>query len=899
MGEKMQNKIKNMLQYYSDMMASVNYHSKNGATNANIIKKDVKLINNTLKNLEKSNKSNNASLIRLLKSQNENMTINNSKLSELLDVQCEYIANNDKFDTLLKGQSIDMQNKESLEVMNTSREMKFSIVTAAYNSERYLPDYFLSIVKQKDFDVENDLEIIIVDDGSIDNTAGIVNTWIENSNLNIKYIYQKNKGQSEARNEGLKAISNEWVTFIDSDDFISDNYFYNIKKNIIKYDEDLYVLPWEFYFEDDASRKREHPLNWRFDKTQLIDIEKRPEYINLSVSSAVFKTMYIKIFDLKFKEIKPNFEDAEFYLNYVSKVNVKNVCFINDVKYFYRKRSDETSTIDLSKKDPVRFLNLLNNGYIKSLENHPNHLTKLTILYDLRWNIEGFNNELKILGDIVDLDERINLIDQIMDYYELEDLKEALDKKLIGLNFYKIMSAHYFDNYTSDDVKIQYFYETKDFLMLKFECLESQIGEVKINTGDEIYSPLDFEFRYKDIYATKLESIMEYIVYIPKTLKIESISYSEENLEITKINTKYKKKHFNSESTLLFFDRADTADDNAEHLYRWFKENKKEYKNIYFVLKKDAKDWSRLSDEGFNMVDYDSQEFDDLYCNGDFIFSSGGDSGSIENYKRYRYFWYKSSIKFIFLQHGITKDNIKNWLMSKRYDQMFTTMTKEYEFVKNEVFNDKTVQNVGLSRYDNLMKLETYKKKVLIFLTWRGYLPVNDKKKLRETTYYKNLVKLSKIQKSLNEEVLVILHPNMKDIYNQISKDMGGVEVQMIQEIKIQEELAQAKVLITDYSSIAFDAAYINKPVIYYQFDKEEFFGNHTYDENPNLFSYENDAFGDLVYTEEELVNSLRTLKMNNFKLDSLYQRRKDLAFGDTTESASEKIFSFMINEYK
>ncbi len=635
-------------------------------------------------------------------------------------------------------------------------------------------------------------------------------------------------------------------------------------------------------------------MNWRFNNTQVINIEEHPEYINLSVSSAVFKSMYIKLLDLQFKAIKPNFEDAEFYLNYVSSSNIKSVSFINDVQYYYRKRANASSTIDKSKTDPARFSSLLQDAYLNTLENFNSDNTKMTILYDIRWNVEGFYNQFEYLHSRIDLNERKQLLDNIMSYYTLEDLAYALKTKIISMNFYRTMAAHYFD-----EVMVQYFYETKDFLILKVEMLESQIQDIKFTNDNEEYSFSDFEYRHKEIYTTEFGNYNEYIVYVPKELNVPNIECKGNELEVSKVNNNYENKTFNEDSTILFFDRADTADDNAEHLYRWFKENKKDYKNIYFILKKNAKDWERLEQEGFNLVDYDSKQFDQLYCDGDFIFSSGGDAASIENYKRYRYFWYKSGIKFIFLQHGITKDNIKNWLMSKRYDQMFTTLTNEYEFVKDEVFTEKMVQNVGMPRYDNLLNLPKEKKHITIFLTWRGYLPVNDPKKLKESEYYQKIISFSKLQQVINDEVLIILHPNMKTIYDQISQDLSGVEVQMIQNVEIQKILADSKVLITDYSSIAFDAAYIDKPVIYYQFDKDEFFNNHTYEENSKLFCYENDAFGDLVYTEEELLSSLTRIKDNEYNVEEKYQIRKENQFESSSLSSSERIFNFMVTEYK
>ncbi len=211
----MSNKLKRVLKYYSDMAASINYHSKNGAMNTNAMKKELKSVQKTISELYAVNNA-------------EQKNVQNIK--NTLDEELRQIKDILRFDT-------------------GANNVKFSIVTATYNSGEYLSDYFFSMVKQKKVNIQENLEIIIVDDGSTDNTASIVEKWQEHSPLNIKYIYQENKGQSEARNLGLKYITNDWVTFIDSDDFISPNYFYNISRNILEHNEELYVLPWKFHFE--------------------------------------------------------------------------------------------------------------------------------------------------------------------------------------------------------------------------------------------------------------------------------------------------------------------------------------------------------------------------------------------------------------------------------------------------------------------------------------------------------------------------------------------------------------------------------------------------------------------------------------------------------------------------
>ena len=91
--------------------------------------------------------------------------------------------------------------------------MKISVIIPTYNREKLISNTIESVLQQT-YKVD---EIIIVDDGSIDNTKDIVNTYSSNHH-NIKYIYQENKGVSNARNHGILLAQNSWICFLDSDD---------------------------------------------------------------------------------------------------------------------------------------------------------------------------------------------------------------------------------------------------------------------------------------------------------------------------------------------------------------------------------------------------------------------------------------------------------------------------------------------------------------------------------------------------------------------------------------------------------------------------------------------------------------------------------------------------------
>ena len=107
--------------------------------------------------------------------------------------------------------------------------MKLSILTATYNREKYLKRLYESIINNQNYGLE--AEWIIIDDGSIDRTKSLVEDFILENKLDIKYIYQKNSGKMSAINLGANMATGELLIDCDSDDFFSDNAFEIIYRN--------------------------------------------------------------------------------------------------------------------------------------------------------------------------------------------------------------------------------------------------------------------------------------------------------------------------------------------------------------------------------------------------------------------------------------------------------------------------------------------------------------------------------------------------------------------------------------------------------------------------------------------------------------------------------------------
>lgn len=93
--------------------------------------------------------------------------------------------------------------------------------------------------------------------------------------------------------------------------------------------------------------------------------------------------------------------------------------------------------------------------------------------------------------------------------------------------------------------------------------------------------------------------------------------------------------------------------------------------------------------------------------------------------------------------------------------------------------------------------------------------------------------------------------------------------------------------MITDYSSVAFDFAYIKKPLIYYQ--------NDDYHYEKGYFDYETMGFGDIIQTEEELIDKIIEYIENNCQMEEKYQKRVDKFFKYTDKNNSKRVYEWIL----
>lgn len=828
---------------------------------------------------------------------------------------------------------VDMYKKRITQVkrylpIKRAGKNQYTVVAAVYNVEKYLDDFFSSLTKQR-LNFKKHIQIILVDDGSVDKSAEIIQKWQQKFPQNIRYFYKENGGQASARNLGLQYVETDWVTFIDPDDFVSPDYFYKtdtfLRKNA---NISIVGCPLVFYFEDKDMVKDTHPLKYRFAKGDVVlPLSNLKDHLQLSASTAFFKIDNIRNAHISFDEaMKPSFEDAKFVTDYILNTDLStNAAFLSKISYFYRKRSDGSSTLDGAWQNPLLFSRVIEKGCIEILKtakkkfgNIPEHIQRI-VLYHIIWYFGRIVNKPAALSHLNE-EQKKHFIALLHEMFSYIDEKTILRFNLAGTWFFqKVALLGLFKN-TAPKSQIAYIEDfdlKKKQILVKYFSNFPIIEQWMIN-GKEIFPKYQKEVVYDFLGSLYTK---EYRTWLPchdmgdlelflagKKAKLTFSGKQFDKLPIETVFTSFKQKSTIKSNAWILMDRDNQADDNAEHLYRYISENHPK-QDIYFALKKTSSDWKRLEQDGFNLLEFGSSAFESKLKDCAKIISSHVD-GYITHYFKDNSLLDKD---YVFLQHGITKDDLSGWLNTKKIACFVTATNPEYHSIVDNTtaykFGKKEVKLTGFPRYDRLLiNNNTESKQILIMPTWRSsivgtYISGTERTRnpdFMKTNYAKHWHGFMNhaILKELNDQGYQIIfapHPSIQEYMDEFTVP-NFIKIYSYSEGNIQSVFQNTSILITDYSSVAFDVAYLNKAILYYQFDYDEVFssGNHTYQKG--YFDYNRDGFGAVAYNEKEILAALKDLVDNQAKVPDLYQTRIDKTFQFRDSNNCERVYQAILD---
>jgi len=316
------------------------------------------------------------------------------------------------------------------------KNSKISVIVPIYNVENYLNNCIDSIINQ----TYSNLEIILVDDESTDNSGKIADEYIKKDNR-IKVIHKKNGGLSDTRNAGIEIATGDYLMFIDSDDFFPINAC-EVLVNKIEEKQADYVIG-NYINTQENGKLWEKPIfnteKYKEFELSIKDYKDSFYIMNSSACNKIFKASFIKELNLKFEVGLPA-EDAIFTTYCFIKAN--KVVYIPEIIYCYRQRNAGTS---ISMNCTEKYFNGINNAYKiiynNFKENDEIGFYRFFYAKSMTYMLYKFIDS-KFIND----EQKIDILSQMRWFYKLsKELNVPACQESLSLIIDKIINGDYKD----------------------------------------------------------------------------------------------------------------------------------------------------------------------------------------------------------------------------------------------------------------------------------------------------------------------------------------------------------------------------------------------------------------------------------------------------------------------
>ena len=263
---------------------------------------------------------------------------------------------------------------------------KISVVIPVYKVEEYLRETVDSVLAQS-IGFEENIQLILVNDGSPDNSEEICLEYKNRYPENVIYLKKENGGVSSARNEGFPYIEGKYVNFLDSDDCWSEDAFEKMTELFDENYELTDVVTARKKFFD--GRDGWHHLDYRFYRTRIADLRQEFDTVQLDVTGALIKTEALG--GRRFSSMLKYGEDAVFVSSILLQKRTLGVC--REAVHLYRKRQDESSALQNELHSRSYYFDSPEYFHRELFRQSMDRYGKIelfiqyTVMYDLSWRV--------------------------------------------------------------------------------------------------------------------------------------------------------------------------------------------------------------------------------------------------------------------------------------------------------------------------------------------------------------------------------------------------------------------------------------------------------------------------------------------------------------------------------
>lgn len=765
-----------------------------------------------------------------------------------------------------------------------------SVIVPVYNVSAYLAESLESVLGQT-IGLEN-IEIILVDDGSTDNTADICKHYTTKFPDSIRYVAQRNKGVAAARNKGMSMALGRYINFFDADDIWQREAYTQLVKFLDEHTEIDVVAAKVKLFDGSID---EHPLSYKFNRTRVIDLDKEPDNPLMHIISCVIRRSSLE--DKRFDERLKITEDAKLLSDIL--LEKKRYGIIASTQYNYRKRGNKSSAIDGSRTNKDYYLVTPELAYTAMADSWTTHgqihaFMQNTLLYDISYRLEGapykFLTEAEE-GRYVAVMSRL--------------IKRISPSVIRGNRWYSDAQKQYLLELHAADKVDKFGFSTSSAVVVK-EDGRFPLFNILFNwrfrrAGEQIrrlrrYNLTQLSPKQKLFEILKPAFIVvEAIVDIPRALIVRSGYYIQ--------------RLFKHREIWIVSDRVTAAGDNGEALFSYIK-TQDVNADVYFALSKKSRDYERIRRVG-PTLNHGSILYLIKFLLADKVISSHADIQTTNPFIRnVDHYGDLMDFDFVFLQHGVIVNDLSGWLNKREKNiALFVTSGRiEYDSIVNNNkygYTEKEVKLTGLPRWDSLQNEPS--NKLIIAPTYRAHLlkagaDSNGERlydpEFKESEYakfYNKLISDTRILAALEEHGMTgefYVHPN----FSQQARDFTTNQRISVATFPYdyRKAISEGSLLVTDYSSVVFDFSYLKKPIIYTQFDRDEFFAGHSYDKG-YFFNYEEDGLGPVANTYEDAVDAIVKTINNGNNLEAQYKQRGEEFFYVFDKNNSRRVLDAII----
>lgn len=825
--------------------------------------------------------------------------------------------------------------------MPRPEEPLLTLVVACFDVARYLPDLLRSLESQ----LTDDVEVVLVDDGSRDATGNLLRDWESRTRHRVTVLQQENAGAGSARNAGLAVAQGTWVSFPDSDDVLGPGYLREVTTYLRSREAStVRLVAANLMVLDEASGRVSglHPLRAKFARgRRVIRLADEPNALQLHANSAFVRRADLDAGGHRFDpRIQPSFEDSALLTAVLLDDPDPRIAVLPDARYHYRQRADQSSLVAGSWAKPQKYDDQLRYGYLPLVERAraagevPVWLQNV-VLYELGWyfkkDAENHSETARItpeqsssfFGLAAQVLEGVS-VEQISRYgvYPLSNeirsaflaLKGALpdpptvrvwqrdrEQRLTRVTFFTMPGTRSIDDVTfmvDNRAVAPAFSKARAVRYLGRVVITEVIawlpgtGEVTASLGGTplrvITGSADGVLRSFSPHGSRVRQLIDafqvawglmlnnrsellrVLVHADLAVLSKGPGASWVGRLARLVRPRYR-------DAWLLMDRDDQAHDNAEHLYRYLHGHRPDI-NAWFLLNRSSGDWARLHAEGFRLIPYGSVQHVLAAAQSRELISSQIDHYVVSPPVT---FWLRPiPWRYTFLQHGVTHNDLSRWVNPKPVSTVITATPQETGSIIGDgtpyTWTGREVVLTGFPRHDALVAKasampDELRTDVVIMPTWRHHLLAGSgngntrtvKDGFWTSDYVRNWLGLlgSPLLKDALDaaglRLVFMPHPNMAP-HLDAERLPAHVVLATYADDDFQDVVARASHVVTDYSSNAFEAALADRPVLYFQFDHDEFFnGEHAFRKGD--FDYAKDGFGPvtetLAETEQMLVD--------------------------------------------